>query len=56
MPHATVALTVRQRKLGTIIIQTARILQHENAVTDSLPEEELEHGHSNLLPNYLARQ
>ena len=61
MPHATVALTaqylnVRQRKLGTIIIQTVRILQHESAVTDSLPEEEFLHGHSNLLPNDLARQ
>jgi hypothetical protein len=44
MPHVTVALkaqylNVRQRKLGTIIIQTVRILQHESAVTDSLPEE-----------------
>jgi hypothetical protein len=52
MPHATVALTakylnVRQRKLGTIIIQTVRILQHESAVTDSLPEEEFVHGHYN---------
>jgi hypothetical protein len=40
-------LKVRQRKLGTIIIQTVRILQHESAVTDSLPEEEFVHGHSN---------
>ena len=53
MPHVTVALTaqylnVRQRKLGTIIIQTVRILQHESAVTDSLPEEEFVHGHSKL--------
>jgi hypothetical protein len=60
MPHATVALSdqyqnVRQRKLGTIIIQTVRILQHESAITDSLPEEEFVHGHSNLLPNDLAR-
>jgi hypothetical protein len=54
MPHATVALTAqylnfRQRKLGTIIIQTVRILhlQHESAVTDSLPEEEFVHRHSN---------
>jgi hypothetical protein len=51
MPHVTVALTaqylnVRQRKLGTIIIQTVRILQHESAVTDSLPEEEFVHGYS----------
>jgi hypothetical protein len=40
MPHVTVALTaqylnVRQRKLGTIIIQTVRILQHESAVKES---------------------
>ncbi len=52
MPHATVALTaqylnVRQRKLGTIIIQTVSILQHESAVTDSLPEDEFVHGHYN---------
>jgi hypothetical protein len=45
MPHATGVqtaqyLNVRQRKLGTIIIQTVRILQHESAVTDSLPEED----------------
>ena len=36
MPHVTVALTaqylnVRQRKLGTIIIQTVHILQHDSA-------------------------
>ncbi len=52
MPHVTVALTaqylnVRQRKLGTIIIQTVRIPQHESGVTDSLPEEEFVHRHSN---------
>ncbi len=39
--HTSVALTaqylyVRQRKLGTIIIQTVRILQHDNADTGSL--------------------
>ena len=61
MPHMTVALTaqylnVRQRKLCTIIIQTVRILQHESAATDSPSEEEFVHGHSNLLPNDLARQ
>ncbi len=61
MPHAPVALTaqylnVRQRKLGSIIIQTVRILQHESAVTDSLPEEEFVRGHSNLLQNDLAQQ
>jgi hypothetical protein len=61
MPHATVALkvqylNVRPRKLGTIIIQTVSILQHDSAVTDSLPEGEFVCGHSNLLPNDLARQ
>ncbi len=61
MPHATVALAaqylnVRQRKLGTNVIQIVYILQHESAVTDSLPEREFVHGHSNLLPNDLARQ
>ncbi len=58
LPHATAAqyLNVCQRKLGTIIIQTVRILQHESAVTDSLPEEECVLGHSNILPNDLARQ
>ncbi len=57
MTHATVAqyLNVHQRKLGNIIIQTVRILKHESAVTDSLPEEEFVHGLSNLLPNDLAR-
>ncbi len=56
MPYATVALraqylNVRQRKLGTINIETVRIriLQHESAVSDSLPEREFMHGHSNLL-------
>ncbi len=61
MPHATVALiarylNVRLRKLGAIIIQTACILQHDSVVTDSLPEGEFVHGHSNLLPNNPARQ
>jgi hypothetical protein len=62
MPHVTVALmdqylNVRQRKLGAIIIQTVHILQHETAVTDSLPEEEFAHGRAlQPLPNDLARQ
>jgi hypothetical protein len=62
MHHATVALTaqylnVRQRKKGTIkIIQTVRILQYENASTDTLPEGEFVHGLSNLPLNNLARQ
>jgi hypothetical protein len=55
--HATMALTVqylnvRQRNLGTFIIQTVSILQHESVATDSLCNV---HGHSNLLPNNLAR-
>ncbi len=33
-------LNVRQRKLGTIIIQTVHILQHDNANTGSLPVED----------------
>ncbi len=49
MPHATVVLmaqylNIPQGKLGTIIIQTVRIPQHESAVTDSLPEGEFVHG------------
>ncbi len=45
MPHTSVALTaqylnVRQRKLGTIIIQTVHILQHDSADTGSLPLED----------------
>jgi hypothetical protein len=59
--HALVALTApylnfRQRKLGSLIIQTVCIIQHEIAVTDSLHEGEFVHGHLNLLPNDLARQ
>jgi hypothetical protein len=42
MSHTSVALmaqylNVRQRKLGTIIIQTVHILQHDSADTGSLP-------------------
>jgi hypothetical protein len=47
MPHTSVALTaqyqylnVRQSKLGTIIIQTVNILQHESADAGSLPMED----------------
>ncbi len=45
MSHIPVALmaqylNVRQRKLGTIIIQTVHILQHDNADTGSLPVED----------------
>jgi hypothetical protein len=45
MSHISVALmaqylNVRQRKLGTIIIQTVHILQHDSAVTGSLPVED----------------
>jgi hypothetical protein len=50
MPCTSEALTaqylnVRQRKLGTIIIQTVHILQHDSAVTASLPNGEFLHGH-----------
>jgi hypothetical protein len=62
MSQATGALTaqylcVRQRKLGTIIIQTVRIRQHESAITDSLPDWEFVCVHSNLclFSNDLAR-
>jgi hypothetical protein len=37
-------LNVRQRKLGTIIIQTVHILQHDSAVTGSLPKGDILHG------------
>jgi hypothetical protein len=45
MSHRSVALTaqylnVRQRKLGTIIIQTVHILQLDGADTGSLPMED----------------
>jgi hypothetical protein len=45
LPHTSVALTahylnVRQHRLGTIIIQTVHILQHESADTGSLPMED----------------
>ncbi len=48
-------LNVRQRKLGTIIIQTVHILQHDSAVTGSLPEGDIFAWVSHLLPNNLAR-
>ncbi len=47
-------LNVRQCKLGTIIIQTVHILQHDSAVTGSLPE--ILHGQPNVLPINLAWQ
>jgi hypothetical protein len=49
-------LNVCQRKLGTIIIQTVHILQHDSAVTGSLPERDIFAWESRLLPNNLARQ
>jgi hypothetical protein len=49
-------LNVRQRKLGTIIIQTVHILQHDSAVTGSLPNGEFLHGQPNVLPINLAWQ
>jgi hypothetical protein len=39
MSLAAQYLNVRQRKLGTIIIQTVHILQHDSADTGSLPME-----------------
>ncbi len=45
-------LNVRQRKLGTIIIQTVRILQHYSAYTGSLPMEDFFKAQSNLLSKY----
>ncbi len=47
-------LNVSQRKLGTIIIQTANILQHDSAVTGSLPDREFSQGQPKLLPINLA--
>jgi hypothetical protein len=37
-------LNVCLRKLGTIIIKTINILQHDRAVTGSLPEGDILHG------------
>jgi hypothetical protein len=59
MPHTSVALTaqylnVRQRKLGTIIIQTVQILQHERADTGSLPMEDFFKHNPNLFQITLA--
>ncbi len=46
-------LNVRQRKLGTIIIQTSvHILQHDSADTGSVPMKDfLKHNPIKLLPN-----
>ena len=46
VPYTSVALmaqylNVHQRKLGTIIIQTVHILQHNSADTGSLPVEDI---------------
>jgi hypothetical protein len=54
MPCTSEALTaqylkVRQRKLGTIIIQTVHISQHDSEVPGSLPDGEFLHGQPNLL-------
>jgi hypothetical protein len=46
----------RTRKLGTIIIQTLHILQHDSADTGSLPNGEFLHGQPNVLPINLAWQ
>ena len=52
MPYTSVALVaqnlnVRQRKLGTIIIQTVHILQQESADTGTLPKRNLSMANSN---------
>jgi hypothetical protein len=52
MPYTSVTLVaqylnVRQRKLGTIIIQTVHILQHDSADTGSLPKRDLCMANSN---------
>jgi hypothetical protein len=49
-------LNVRQRKLGTIIIQTVHILQLNSAVTGTLPDGEFLYGQPSLLPINLAWQ
>ncbi len=41
-----------QHKLGTIIVQTVHILQHDSAITGSMPTG---HGNPYLLPNDLAQ-
>ncbi len=52
MPYTSVALVaqylnVRQRKLGTIIVQTVLILQHDSADTGTLPKRNLSMANSN---------
>jgi len=64
MSHTSVALmaqylNVRQRKLGTIIIQTVHMLQHDSADTGSLPVEDfIKHSQSSpaLVPSYQWRR
>jgi hypothetical protein len=55
MPYTSVALVTQylnvcQLKLGTIIIQTVHILQHDRVDTGSLPERELSMANSNYFP------
>jgi hypothetical protein len=47
-------LNVSQRKLGTIIIQTVRILQHDSTMVTA--HERFLHDQLKLLPTNLARQ
>jgi hypothetical protein len=68
MYHTTVApmaqyLNVHLRKLGTIIIQTVHIFQHDSADTGSLPMGDFWHeiffnpaGSSNVTPPYHWRR
>ncbi len=60
-PHTSETLTaqylnVRQSKLGTIIIKTVNILQHDSAVTGSLSDGKFLRGQPNMLPINLALQ
>ncbi len=61
LPRTSEALTaqylnVHHCKLGTMIIKTVHILQHDSAVTGLLPEEDFLHGQPNILPIFLAWQ
>jgi hypothetical protein len=49
-------LNVGHRKLDTIIIQTVHSVQHDSAITGSLPDREVLHGQPNILPINPTRQ
>jgi hypothetical protein len=52
MCHSPTVYEFRQRKLGTIIIRTVHILQHDNADTGSLPEEDFHESASSKNVNH----